>query len=356
MIKNRLYTSWSSTISETWRSTYNFNLIIKSLSRLMKKVLREALNNKNHINCRLNTMNSLILRNLCDEDGKLTQEGKVVALAILSLKKQTEALSININEIEYRKNLPKINPINYLSNFYDYTNPEHYKAIVSSEILKCKIYPEITIKKLLIKHDNYNIVCFDEGSTIHTLLSCMTFNVVHKAWKDYYQIQYKNNKNINDRYFNDDKYITYTFGVSLNSIRYLSLVKNKAYFYKNLVKELLHNAKTVRKNDIENAFIKIQEIHSDNLNDSSQNNCTKLSIILSLYDALGKNLLNKILKIYLSDPSAFGQGWPDLTTIDKNNIVKLLEVKTSDKLHISQIITFQEISKYLPIEIIKVID
>ena len=172
MDKKSLYNSWSPTISETWRSTYCFKKITKQLSLTMKYALKDSIYNDNKLSCKTTTLKSLIQRNLSDENGKLTEEGKVVGISILPLKKQAEVLDIKINNIKYGyKGFPMVKVINYMDNFYDYTNPDHYKAMVNYDLLKTKIYPEIVVGNKLLEKDEYKLTCNDEGKSIFMLLT-----------------------------------------------------------------------------------------------------------------------------------------------------------------------------------------
>jgi hypothetical protein len=61
-------------------------------------------------------------------------------------------------------------------------------------------------------------------------------------------------------------------------------------------------------------------------------------MVCETFRALGRDRLGAIGRALLQDPYAFTKGWPDLICVEHNE-VQMLEVKTSDKLHISQIIT-----------------
>jgi len=303
----------------------------------MRTALKDSFNNEEEVICTKKTLASLKLRNLCESNGRLTSEGKVVAISLLSLNNQANVIGIIVNNIKYGYDgLPKIKVKNYMSNFYDYTDPDHYKAIVSSEILHSKIYPEVFVGNRILENDNYKRACFDEGASIFLLLSCMCYNVIFKAWKE-----------------------SKTLGspiCSLNSITLLSLMVNKKGFYENLSEKLIEAVYTAKINDIEISFDKIKLKNFELISaKKATNNCVGIdkSFIIDLFHSFGHELLVKIIKLYLLDPCSFGKGWPDITTIMKDNSIRLIEVKTTDKLHVSQIITFSEIAKFLNIEIYK---
>lgn len=57
--------------------------------------------------------------------------------------------------------------------------------------------------------------------------------------------------------------------------------------------------------------------------------------LLSIWNALGSSGWAKVAESFLKDPYKFRAGWPDLAISDGNNI-RLIEIKTTDKLHSSQ--------------------
>lgn len=305
----------------------------------MISALKESNNNGDKLTCKSVTQKALYSRNFCTEDGFLTDEGKVFTISLLSLKKQAETLLINVKKLEYGYDgYPNIKVKNYMDNFYDHTNPEHYKVLVNYELLKTKIFPEIFAGNTLLKDKDYKLVCFDEGKSIFILLTCMCYSELSKAWND----------SGND-----------LSGVksNLHSIKLLSLMNSKKGFYEDLSENLLNAVKCAKIEDILIAFDKIKYDYNELIIDTViDKNCIGISkqFIKSLYHSLGNDILIRIMKIYLIDPNTFGKGWPDITAIKINNTVKLIEIKTSDKLHVSQINTFLEIKKIIDIEIIKV--
>ena len=58
-------------------------------------------------------------------------------------------------------------------------------------------------------------------------------------------------------------------------------------------------------------------------------------------DLLLRRTLVDIARLFFSDPYAYVKGWPDLTLVE-NGEVQFVEVKTTDRLHASQIITIGE--------------
>lgn len=321
------------TAPRTWRSAPSF----KSLSGLMEKALRDALSNENLINCKESTANALAMRRLCDQNGRLTHEGRVVAIDVSSLKQQAKALSLPINEIE----LPIIN----------------------------RKRPEIAVIDYLLNERRYKEVCFAEGGDIKTLLSCMCFEVIRKAWR-VHCLTHPLYKSYHERYGEsavESSIISYMYAGPLGSLDVLDLLENRPNKspgnrhspYKYLMMPIVEAIINAKKDDIEKAFCTLRQWHSD-MGWTGDNWPWKnyvglsLSFILSLYEALGNKVLADIPKMYFIDPAAFSSGWPDITAIDRNNNVQLFEVKTSDKLHRSQIITISAMANYFQIEVIKV--
>lgn len=67
----------------------------------------------------------------------------------------------------------------------------------------------------------------------------------------------------------------------------------------------------------------------------------------AVYDAVDKELFYKVANKIAEDPYLYRNGWPDLTIV-KNGNIEFIEVKTTDKLHESQLITIPVMRKILP--------
>jgi hypothetical protein len=80
-------------------------------------------------------------------------------------------------------------------------------------------------------------------------------------------------------------------------------------------------------------------------------------VAMKFFNALGRESIYKLLEMYGRYNFDIRAGWPDLTVV-KDNIIRLIEVKKRDRLHLSQIQTIPELKKCLPrnatIEIIRV--
>jgi len=307
----------------TWRSNINS----RNLSLPMKKALREALKNEYKVNCNKNIFNALVTRNLCSQNNILTKEGQVVAIEESSLIQQIKSLSLTINILEL--NLTK------------------------------KKRPETSVLSHLISNNHIKIGCYAEGGDIKTLLSCMCFDVICNAWRKHSLThpQYKDYHLSFGESAVKSTIMSNTYSSPLGSIDLLDLMENRIGIsaenrpspYKYLLNPILDAIGNAGKDEIKKSFTTLKKWHhnmgwtGDNwpLNDYVG---LTLSFIISLYEALGNTTLYEIARTYFTDPAAFGGGWPDLTTIDHNNVVRLYEVKTTDKLLRSQIITISEMS------------
>jgi hypothetical protein len=67
----------------------------------------------------------------------------------------------------------------------------------------------------------------------------------------------------------------------------------------------------------------------------------------SLFAAIGAQQLAQITAAIMENPYRYWSGWPDLTMI-KGSDMSWVEIKTSDRLHISQIMTISRMKPLLP--------
>lgn len=68
---------------------------------------------------------------------------------------------------------------------------------------------------------------------------------------------------------------------------------------------------------------------------------------IALFDAIDRQIFVDVAKKFSEDPYIYRNGWPDLTIV-KDNEVKFIEVKTTDKLHKSQLVTIPTFRKIMP--------
>lgn len=68
--------------------------------------------------------------------------------------------------------------------------------------------------------------------------------------------------------------------------------------------------------------------------------------IRALWTVFGAERWALVAEAFFVDPYGFRAGWPDLAVVDGDRL-RMIEVKTSDKLHASQVHTFSELLKPL---------
>lgn len=272
----------------------------------MKKALMESIGNNYFCKCNKSTIGALQKRNLCDENGELSSEGRVISIAISSLKTQAIALNIPIKTIK----------INYKNN------------------------PELVIRDHLLASGEYRNACVAEGGDIRVLLFCMCFDEIWRTWKEHPYFEK----------YSDTDPICFMDSCSIACSELLDI---RPDLYEKLIRSVYHSNQDI----IENSFYLIRKSQGDlgaNSDYWPWHNYIglRLPLLLSLYKELGNEKLAKIAKKYFLDPAAFNKGWPDITAIDIKNNVTLLEVKTTDKFHPSQIVTIKEMSRFFRIEVI----
>lgn len=104
----------------------------------------------------------------------------------------------------------------------------------------------------------------------------------------------------------------------------------------------------VRKN-----FREIHLIHSNREHNPGLNE----DFIGNLFSAIGADDLANITKAIGDDPYKYRNGWPDLTLVDSLGRMRWVEVKTTDKLHRSQIETLIHMMPRMPgsVEVVRLI-
>lgn len=70
---------------------------------------------------------------------------------------------------------------------------------------------------------------------------------------------------------------------------------------------------------------------------------------VALFDAIDTQLFVDVAKKFSEDPYTYRSGWPDLIIV-KGKEIKFIEVKTTDKLHKSQLVTIPTFRKVIPYE------
>lgn len=102
----------------------------------------------------------------------------------------------------------------------------------------------------------------------------------------------------------------------------------------NLTREIfIANAKAI----LDHPFI--QSIYPD----------LRIDILIALYEVLDLTTIKKLAYKFSENPYGYRSGWPDLV-IAKENFLQFIEVKTTDKLHDSQLYTIPVMKEIIPFE------
>jgi len=115
--------------------------------------------------------------------------------------------------------------------------------------------------------------------------------------------------------------------------------------HKDKVDEIIDSIEnTSKKNYLSN----LKEIFSQPFIQSEHPNLS-FECCVALFDAIDTQLFVDVAKKFSEDPYTYRSGWPDLIIV-KGKEVKFIEVKTTDKLHKSQLVTIPIFRKVIPYE------
>ena len=74
-----------------------------------------------------------------------------------------------------------------------------------------------------------------------------------------------------------------------------------------------------------------------------------------IYRALGVEKVKSVIRMYFANPLAYNyRGWPDLFVIE-NKSAYCVEVKTTDRLHLNQLVTIPDLVQYtdIPVRVVR---
>ena len=268
-------------LKNTWRSEFSCKDVV--LSPAMRNSLKKYLLDGNvSIKLPARTLNALRARKLVGGNNKLTKAGTVVALKTVSLEKQCEILRIPIETLKLKR---------------EYVDP--------------------SIDALFYFKRQGNMCSSCEGVAIRKVIFCL---YAHKLIK----IPIKKGEN---SFF--DGLRTYPFAVGLDILLDMDSIQDSDY--DSFTDELLSTIDVCSRDTF---LANYRELFPKGF---CWNGVDEL-FAAQLFDILGTDELGNLARIILSDPDVFNKGWPDLTLI-RDGVVELLEVKTTDKLHESQLIT-----------------
>lgn len=122
--------------------------------------------------------------------------------------------------------------------------------------------------------------------------------------------------------------------------RYLEaqLTINQAHL-KEIIGTISHTTRERFIDNLEEVIEKVREAGLDN--------GLSLETGVAIFDAMPRETLIKLATKFSEDPYEYRKGWPDLTLV-KDHEIKLVEIKTTDKLHRSQLVTIPMLNDILP--------
>lgn len=251
------------------------------------------------------TITALADSELCDSQNRLTNEGRVVAISQCDLSTQCEILGLPL-QIWH---LPKDG------------EPE-LAALAAVRKRGCK-------------------AAYCEGGAIKLLLYCLCFERLFKLAKVYWG--------------SSERAESYMYG---SIMCYGYLLKT----HPELPVQMVADITECSERGLLESFDILKGWQRPSLSRGSDNNWSlrdwigvDRDFVLSLYRALTASRCAAIAKLFLTDPYAYVKGWPDLIWVDGTK-VGLIEVKTTDKLHPSQIITIPEMRQAaaVPVEVVQI--
>ena len=233
--------------------------------------------------CNVRTMNALLRRELCDDEGNLTEQGKVVALAYLPLADQCVHLDIPLEE--------------------------WHAATLSN--------PETTVLKTL--NGQNSKAYFSENSfgthVVHFFLFDRLLNLSRSQDKPLYSAD-----------------ITFY----------------PEFFYA-IKADLDAMLRSIDEHICKMNYHLIQQ-HMEERPGFFHETMWDLAFYEAIFNALGERNIRRIIEMYFSNPLAYYRGWPDIiVTGDKH--AHFIEVKTTDTLHLSQLITIPDLVSWTGIPV-----
>lgn len=275
----------------TWRTTYSWDRV--KLTPVMQRSLRRAALTGILSEASRTTMRALEARGLCNE-GRLTQEGKVVAISLFDLRKQCNLLALP-HKIWH---LPKAQ------------RPELAVMAAISQT-GCK-------------------VAYCEGGAITLLVYCLCFERLCRLGMKHWG---------NAR--------------TAQSFMYTSIMCYADLLgeHPDLPEQMLDDIANTGEPEVICAFDTLKSWQGSREGWAFRDWVgVDRELIQVLFRALGNARCAAIARCFLEDPYAYSKGWPDLVWVDDSR-VGLIEVKTTDRLHPSQIITICEMRDLVDLQV-----
>lgn len=289
---------------------FDFNLSKSMNSYLRSKILfPKASSTKS-------TISALVKRDLCTHDGSLTEIGTAVAIRLLPLTGQCDIMNIPLEDLILaidKRRCPEEAVLHYLesnSEIVYYT--ENAFGVSVAQFFMFKYQYETALKHEI----NLYSINFTAGDCqryfIYEELLSNLDEYIERIDIDTIDENYELIKKLNSQLCLE---ISISFDENFQVVQPPKNEFAMTYFYQDL-------------DDI--GFYK------------------------NLYLNMGKEFIGKLIKFIIYNPSVYAVGWPDIFVLDKDPY--FVEVKTSDRFHMSQIITMRDVMSELgiPIKCIRV--
>lgn len=248
----------------------------------MKKALREAIDSGVVTSGGGRMIEALSRRHLCDREGRLTEQGKIVALSYCSLSKQCDVLGLPLRKVK----------------------------------ICHEGKPELAAMKYLQQPGRR--VCYCEGGILTLILYCLCFDRLYRLGRKHWG-----------------------GAAEAGSQMYTSIICYGDFLEENpdLHERMLEDISGTSEGDMLRAYdvLKDWQYRDDGWAFRTWVGVDR-EMVRDTCRALGKERLKAIGETFLADPYAFTKGWPDIVCVE-DGLVRLIEIKTTDRLRISQLIT-----------------
>jgi hypothetical protein len=271
----------------------------------MRKALRKAVREQAPVSATATTVAALVTRGLCHPGGELTDKGRVASLSLLPLRDQCNLLAVPLVDVPCSPGKK----------------------------------PELTAMRKLESEGHE--ACFTEGGIIKVTLYCLAFTRLRM---------------LGEQVWGGLKYEKELFGkrqTPLQSWMYAGLMCYKELLptCPNLEDMMVADIeKTSRSDMLENFDV----LHSWQVSETwfpyKYVGLTR-SLVGEVYDALGPKALAAVARLLFLDPYAYVKGWPDIAAVHSDEL-RLVEVKTNDKLIPSQLITIPDMMRAADLSVV----
>lgn len=271
----------------------------------MRKALRKSVREHAPVSATAATVAALAARGLCNPGGGLTDKGTVASLALLPLQDQCNLLAVPLVDVP--------------------CSPGKR--------------PELTAKRKLESEGHE--VCFTEGGILTVTLYCLAFTRLRKLGEQVWGgLDY-------ERELFGKRQTPVQSWMYAGLMSYIELLPACPNLENLMVADI---AKTSRSDMLANFDV----LHSWQINENwfpyNYVGLTR-SLVGRIYDALGPEALAAIARLLFLDPYAYVKGWPDIAAV-RSNELRLVEVKTTDKLIPSQLITIPDMIRVADLSVV----